>query len=120
MTKLDLSYERPDYGMPMTSESSENKQKMKECYPSISIEGDAAKALMKSVEMDQEFTATVKCRVVGKRSNESSSDSKYPAYGADGACVELEVHELVPKVKLQEDEEDESAEDAIESYKKNK
>lgn len=114
---LDLGYTPSHYLGGATAMPEPDKDKEPPVYyPSLTIEGKAAKKLMKGFEPGETIEATVQLKVVGVHNSEGSS-REYD----NGTCrVELEVASI--NVAGVEDEEEESvgrgkkAEDAVDDY----
>lgn len=96
-------------------------------YPSMTIEGEAAKKLVRSLEAGEEVTATVNFRVreVAERSVDSETRREFDGpYGShDGCRVELSAKSIEfnkVMVESKEDEYEESAEEAIDRFRSEK
>lgn len=117
---MKCSFKVRDYSdcAPCASKESEPEKKFKDAFPTVSIQGDAAKALLKRFDVDENLTLTIKARVVScENRGESANDWERP-----GARVELEIQDVSGEglnAKDAEDEE-ETASQAIEKYKKGK
>lgn len=120
--KIDLGY-TPHYLSHSLSgsEPETGKKKKKEepiiVFPSIHLEGEAAKVIGRNVVTDGEFTALVTFRVVSKR-EQAARSREYGGKEDAGCHTELELRSINSS-KLKEGEEDdggESAEAAADAY----
>lgn len=115
--KINLGF-KPRYGMPVDPDTQDEPDEPQEVYPSMSVEGEAGVKLSKKLEAGDEFTATVKFKVVGISDRVASSVE----YGGreDRTSLDLEVMEIDRLDINSDDEPEPTAEDAVDSYRQSK
>lgn len=115
---MDIGYQVPDYsGGELASPSDGKDRPKKTVYPGLTLRGDAAKAICTKCDVGEEFTATVKVRVVSV-TDRAASRQEYS--GQEGANVELDIISMDAPQLTKGAAKEESAEDAIEDFRANK
>lgn len=115
---MDLGY-KPDSGMMASMPEGGKDKTPSKAYPSVRLRGAVAKAFCQGAAPGDVLDGTVRVRVV------RTEDAVKPRqeYGGNGEpSVELEIEDLeLPGISAgAEDEEDESAEGAVDKYLKKK
>ncbi len=88
---------------------------MKDVFPSITLRGDAAKALMQQFKVGDEISGNIKFKVVGYRDSESSRNDY-----DNGCTIDLDAVEFTPEGAAATEEESsmDDADSAMEDFEK--
>lgn len=114
MQNIDTGFLENDYPLAVP-EGEPEEPKQKKVYPEFTIRDKAAKKIKMAADEDGFITATVKLKVVEFTETEGSSHR----WRQDGCSCSLELRSIELEGK-QDEEEEESAEEAIDSYRASK
>lgn len=116
MKKINCGYR--DSAYPAAALNSEEESRVH--YPSLHLQGKAAKAVSKGYSPGDTIQAVVTLKVVEMVDRVDRSGHNYP--GESGPRVEFEVMDIAPEgaTEVVEDDEEETASDALKKYKDSK